>query len=296
VISRSETAKAEGEMVAVAAVRIRAPRHRVLRYYGEMVKYVDGKVTLGFGRFGTPPVLADVADLAFDRAEVEALRSCRVGDCEIRLGGGLEAMRSSIDWNAPDYVDRVNDFLRQSAVSYVSAYLERGDAALVTYDDRDRPTSLKQQWLGILANSPYFHQYQPELNDYLQRFPAASLPGARDIVYWVKENYGLKPVISIVHAVVYEPPNQPDRALVAQKQIYASHYFDASLAVASILGGDEGGSPVTYLLYGNRSRGNLLRGGFSGLKQRVARDQAAQAAEQTLGAIQQVLERAYGTG
>jgi hypothetical protein len=37
VIARSETAKDTGEIVAIAAVRIRAPRDRVLAYYGEMV-------------------------------------------------------------------------------------------------------------------------------------------------------------------------------------------------------------------------------------------------------------------
>ena len=96
VISRSETAKGTGEIVAIAAVKIRAPRAKVVGYYGEMVKYVDGKVTLGFDRFSFPPVLADVARLAFDANEIEALKSCRPGDCDIRLGGaGLESLRSA---------------------------------------------------------------------------------------------------------------------------------------------------------------------------------------------------------
>ena len=48
----------------------------------------------------------------------------------------------------------------------------------------------------------------------------------------------------------------------------------------------------TYLIYANRSRGDLLKGGFGGLKRKLARDQARKSAEQTLGTIKMVLESA----
>lgn len=292
VIARVDDGQTGGEIFTLAAVKIGTSRDRVLAYYGQMISYVDGKVTLAFGRFGSPPTLADVQNLTFDRDEVDELKSCRPGDCDIRLGGtGLQTLRSSIDWRAADYVDRANAFARQAAVDYVAAYQARGDAALVTYNDRAQPVSMKDQWLGILASSPFFHQYNPELRAYLERFPATSLAGARDILYWIKENYGLKPVVSIVHGVVYQPPAQPDRAIVVQKQLYASHYYDGSLAVATLLDTREGDQPATYLIYANRSRGDLLKGGFGGLKRNVARSQARQAAEETLGAIKRALEQ-----
>ncbi len=118
------------------------------------------------------------------------------------------------------------------------------------------------------------------------------MPGARNVFYWIKENYGLKPVISIVHGVIYDPPGQPDRTIVVQKQLYASHYFDGSLAVATLLDTEDGGRPATYLVYANRSRGDLLNGGFGGLRKNAARGQARRAAEQTLGSIKQALEAA----
>ena len=292
-------------MVAIAAVKIRAPRDKVVEYYGEMVKYVDGKVTLGFGSFSTPPAPADVGRFGFDRDEIDEMKSCQPGDCSIRIGGaGLETLRSAIDWNAPDYVEKVNGFARHSAVQYVAAYQQRGDEALVTYDDTDQPLSLKEQWRGIVADSPYFHVYAPELQAYLTGYPGASLPGARDVIYWIRENYGpLGTVLSIVHAVIYQPPSKPDWTLVAQKHIYASHYYDASLAVASMLGAEEAGKPVTYLIYVNRSRGDLLKdgggggargrlkAGIGGVRRTMAKDQAKTAAEQTLGTIQSKLER-----
>jgi hypothetical protein len=289
-VARS-SATGSDEIAAVAAVMIRAPRERVLDYYGQMISYVDGSVTLAFGRFSTPPAPEDVKDLSFDSGEVADLRSCKPGDCDIRLGGaGIQALQSSIDWSAPDAHNRVNAFARKAALDYVAAYQSKGDAALVTYDDRATPVSLQQQWRGIIGNTALFHQYVPELKAYLEQYPRGSLADSRDVFHWVKENYGGKPVISIVHGVIYQPPSRPDRAFVAQKQIYASHYYDGSLAVATLLGGSEAAAPVTYLVYANRSRGDLLRGGFGGLKRNVATSQARKAAEQTLTTIKQQLE------
>jgi hypothetical protein len=185
-------------------------------------------------------------------------------------------------------VDRVNEFARKAALSYVGGYQARGDAALITYDDRAQPVNLRDEWQALLANSAHFHEYAPELKAYLAQYPRGSLPGARDVFYWVKENYGLKPVITIVHGVIYQPPSRSDRAFLVQKQIYASHYYDGSLAVATALSAPD---DTTYLVYANRSRGDMLRGGFGGLKRNMAQAQARKAAEQTLGTIKSQLER-----
>ena len=48
---------------------------------------------------------------------------------------------------------------------------------------------------------------------------------------------------------------------------------------------------MTYLVYANRSRGDLLKGGFGGLKRNVAQTQARKAAEDTLGIIEQQMDR-----
>ena len=128
---------------------------------------------------------------------------------------GLDKFRSSVNWNAADVAGQVNALVRRAMVDYVSAYMKSGDAALVTYNDRSEPVSLKQQWRSLLAGSPYFQQYSPALRDYLEQYPRKKLPGATDVLYWVKEDYtGLKPVISIVHGVIYMAPEHPERIVV----------------------------------------------------------------------------------
>jgi hypothetical protein len=294
VISRVVPGTSDAEVLAIAAVKIRASRERTVDYYGQMISYVDGTVTRAFGRFSSPPSLGDVKDLSFDASEIAHLRSCRPGDCDVRIGGtGLEAIRSSVDWTAPDADAQANARIRDAVISYVSAYMKVGDDALVTYDDRARPVKLKDEWRGLLSASPYFQHYATALRDHLLEYPRRPAPGARDILYWVNERYGsLKPVVSVVHGVIYQDPAHPDRTIVAQKQLYASHYYDGSLAIASATAALDGSTPVTYLVYANRSRGDLLKGGFSGLRRKVAGDQARVAAEHTLGTIKTVLERA----
>jgi hypothetical protein len=291
VIARADTAS-EGEILTQAAVKILVPHAQVVAYYGQMIAYVDGDVTLGFGRFSTPAVPADVAQLAFDRDEVDALKNCRPGRCDVRLGGAaFTTLQSGINWQAADYPTEVNAFARNAAISYVNDYRTRGDEALITYNDSNKPLNLKTEWASILASASVLHAFHPALARYLGAYPEEPLPGAVDILYWIKENYGRKPVISIVHGVVYTPPGQTDRTIVAQKYIYASHYYDASLALAAIISGTENGSPATYIVYGNRSRGDLLRGGFGGMVRGAARSQAKKAAEQTLSTIKSVLEK-----
>ena len=293
VIARVMPGATDTEVMVVAGVKIRASRDQTLAYYGQMVAYVDGTITTGFGRFSNPPTMADVARLTLDADDIAQLRSCRPGDCDLRIGGtALATIRAAVDWKAPDAAARANVQVRQAIVNYLASYMKSGDEALITYTDREQPMRLRQQWEGILGASPYFQQYSVPLREYLTQYPRRTLAGARDVLYWVQEDYtGLKPVLSLVHGVIYQDPAIPDRTVVVQKQIYASHYYDGSLAVAVAISVTDGGTPVTYLIYANRSRGDLLKGGFGGLRANIARNQARSAAEQTLGTIQRVLEK-----
>jgi len=297
VIAKVVSNDQDAEIAVAGAVRIRASRAFVVQYYNEMIRYIDGKVTLQYGKFSSPPAPADVAGLTLEPGDIETLKSCKPGDCDLKLGArGIEAARAAIGFQRAGYADRANTFVRQAILDYVNGYRSQGDAALATYDDQSKPVSLAAQFRGILANSPHFPSYAPALKAYLESFPRGrALPGGQDTLYWLKENWGQKPTISIVHMVTYDDPKMPGQTMVAQKQIYASHYLEGSLAVAAVVEREAGtgGNGLSYLLYANRSRGDMLRGGFGvGAKRKIARDQAHKAAIGTLGTIQEQLERA----
>jgi hypothetical protein len=83
-----------------------------------------------------------------------------------------------------------------------------------------------------------------------------------------------------------------DRILIAQKQIYASHYFYGGLSVTLVLQDPQDTNPpATYVVYANRSRGDLLKGGFGGLRRRVAEQAVTSSSEDLLSRIKQALEK-----
>jgi hypothetical protein len=297
VIARVATSGGDREVAVLAAVRIRATKDETASYFNQFISYEDGKVTLQFGRFSRPPVPQDISRLTLESADLNALRSCRPGDCDIRVGAaGIAEFQKAVDWQAADASVRVESLARERIVRYVTDYLARGNAALVTYNDQAKPVSLASEWRSILDNTPYFAHYTPALKTYLDEFPRTSLPGGTDIIYWAKENYGLPKVVThVTHMVTWRDPERADRIVVAQKQIYASHYYDGSLALSTVRDAPPvDGRPACYLLYFSRARGDLLKGGIGGVRRRLAQDQAKKAAVQTLTTIRDALEKTAG--
>jgi hypothetical protein len=293
VIARTDVSRDDREAAATAIVRIAAPMERVVAYFHQLLSYEDGEVTLAFGTFSRPPAAADLARLKLDADDVNDLQSCRPGRCNVRMGGAsMTDVRSAVDWKAPDAADRASDWARSRMLAYVSSYLDSGDAALITYDDQSKPVKLADEWRGIIRNSPILAVYAPALPRYLTEFPKASVPGMTDELYWDKQHYtSLKPILGVTHMVTWRDPQRADRIVVAQKQLYASHYFFGSLATTVFLEDRaNAAAPVTYVVYANRSRGDLMSGGFGGLKQRVAESAVKKSAEDILGRMKQALE------
>ena len=102
--------------------------------------------------------------------------------------------------------------------------------ALGTYRDKTRPTAVADTFTSLLAQMKSLPIYLPDLHSYLLEYPNAASNGIRSEFYWEKVNFGLKPTLRIVQAIVYRgtSPDKPAYA-VAVKQLYASHYFETAL-------------------------------------------------------------------
>src|SRR5262245_1413351 len=293
VIARTETSSSDFEAWAVAAVRIATPKQRAVDYFHQLLAFEDGQVTLQFGKVSNPPRIEDFNRLTIDQDDFNALRACRPGRCDVRVGAAATRMLgSAVDWRAPDAAERLNAWAREQLAAYATAYIARGDDALIAYDDRSELVQLRDMWRLILANSPALTAYAPAMVSYLTDYPRATLAGLTEQIYWDKEHMtGLKPIVFVTHLTTWTDPERPDRTLVAQKQLYASHYFYGMLALTGFFEDKNAQPPATYLVYFNRSRGDLLKGGFGGVKRRVAEQAAKQSAEQLLSAMKRALEQ-----
>ncbi|HEY5907173.1 MAG TPA: hypothetical protein VIZ31_03970, partial [Vicinamibacteria bacterium] len=82
------------------------------------------------GRFSTPATLEDLKGLNHPPDDIAALKKCKPGSCDVKLGTkGLLAV-SKIDWSAADAEKRAVAVFNQAIVDYVNAYQQGGTDAM----------------------------------------------------------------------------------------------------------------------------------------------------------------------
>jgi hypothetical protein len=146
----------------------------------------------------------------------------------------------------------------------VKAYLADGHAALAPYVDDGGPVWPATRFASVLGHSVFLTEHLPQFAQHLSRYPHTPTPALESFVYWSKERLARKAIISATHVSILrsDEPGLPD-ALVAGKEIFATHYVNASLGITAILRGQP--SAQNYLAYVNRSEVDMLGGMFGGL-------------------------------
>jgi hypothetical protein len=283
------------EVAAFAVMRLDVPEEFFLHKMRDIVNFKKSDNVLQIGKFSEPPRLDDLADLTLDPAEIDSIRRCRVHKCDFKMSARLiERFRKEVDWSAPDYAKRATALTREVLLEYVQAYLQGGNAALGEYNDKSYKLRLADEFQSILQHAPYMYGYTPEFKEYLQNFPNSRPAHVESFVYWSKEKFGLKPVISVTHLTVYKQSGAHGTdVLIASKGIYANHYYEASLGLTGFIHSKSSEAPRTYLIYINRSKADALRGLFAGLKRSLISGSLRDGAKKNMEMIKQKLETEY---
>lgn len=214
--------------------------------------------TRRFGIFHDPAAAADVAAATMPADDLDEMQKCRPGDCKIKMpAADMQRLQSEVDWSSPNAQAQVSAYLRQRLVEYAGDYRARGDSALVVYDDKGA-VHASDAFGALLAQSPYIYEEVSSLGQYLAGYPRASLDGAREVLYWKQDSLpGMRPLLSVDHLVLYTPPETPGATLIADKQLYASHYFEAAFYITAVV--ERSGSSA-YLVVLRRYRFDKLPG------------------------------------
>jgi len=286
IVAKLLPAKDKREVAVCGVVRLPVRPEVFLQFTRDNVAQLNNRAILQIGKFSNPPAIEDLQTLTLEKRDIEDLKRCTVQSCSLKMSAAMiERMHNEVDWNAPDYPVQATLVFRQMLLDYVRDYLARGSGALMEYSDPNHGVSIDEELRSLLDASIYFNQFAPEFTKYLRSFPAPKLAGAENSIFWSKLKFGLKPVITITHVVIYPRTAQSaPQVLVASKQIYADHYFDSSLALSAFVnvpGSGASGGP--YLLYTNRSRADALGGLFSGLKRSIVESEA-------MGSLQSILQ------
>jgi hypothetical protein len=229
--------------------------------------------------FSDPAIERDVAAVTVSSRDVSEMKDCKPGDCVVKLPAtDMQRIHDQMNWSAPDIQAQLSAYARHRLVEYVTDYRSRGDSAMAVYDDRGNVTvHSSEAFAAQLAESPYIYQTVPSLRSYFANYPRGPLPsGAAEIVYWSEDVLPrLRPILSVTHLVVYTPPELPDMTVVAAKQIYANHYFEAAVDLTAAV--DRGAASV-YLVVLRRYRFDNLPGGILNIRGKAIgalRDQLA---------------------
>jgi hypothetical protein len=251
----TKTAPIEGANMAVfGAVRIPDDKERLVRWIRDIEGFRKA-ADLGLSRkLGSPPAINDFGDLSLDAAELAALQKCKPGSCDLQIGDpAIQRFQSEVDWGAADAGRRANLLARQLLLAYSEAYLRGGDAALGAAHDQRKPRPVAGEFRELIENATNLNALANPLATYLTRYPTAPTVPVEEFLYWAKGGLGPEPSITLHHLVI-----QRDRGsvFVADKQLYASRYVDASLLVLWLAPPSDGQG--YYLLAGLRSRSDML--------------------------------------
>jgi hypothetical protein len=249
----------------------------------------------GIGEIREDATVVDLSALAFDPGDVEALKACREGSCDVQLpSSGIQLFRDGVgDWSRPDAADQANALARQGVLHLVQAYRAGGNQALGEYRDKEHPARVADQFQTMIGRASVLPDVLPELRRYLLDYPNADLAGAESYFYWEKVSFGLKPTIRVNHAVIYRGRAQArDFGVVAIKQLYATHYFHTALDLSVCVDDGAGSAPHGfYLLTLKGSQQDGLTGVKGSLLRKVVIDKTRSSLEKALASIKRSVEQ-----
>jgi hypothetical protein len=247
------------EIGVVGAVRINASTARLVERYRAIENLKRSAIVIDVGRFGQPPQSSDLLSTAFEPYSLD-LRDCRPFDCKVRLSEqDIARFQREVDWSAPDWPARSAAVWRSVVADHVAAYTRLGRAALPVFANKRDPLSVASEFDVLVNGLGFVRGYAPEFLDYLHELAPPPPEGAEGIVYWSKEDFGIRPVLRVSHQTIYRVPGMPAIA-IATNQIYADHYLDAALIVTLALDASTADRPAFYLISLSRARTRSLTG------------------------------------
>ena len=272
VVTKVLDTKNQDEVALFGIVAIDAPRANVVQRVRDLASFLKTPGRTAFGVFSTPATVADANAFVADPSDLEALKDCRQGDCNVKMPArSIDEFRSAIDWSSPAANAQASALVRARMVDYVEAYRRGGTAAMVEYGDQKMAGRSGDAFAALLAESPYLYDYVPSFKEYLTKYPAVSLPDVSDAVYWSMDRMPkLRPILGITHVAIYGPPGAPV-TLVSANQLYASHYFLGAFTLTTILDrADTDDARGVYYMVVQRMRfDHLPSGGLLNIRGRV---------------------------
>lgn len=284
----------KGEIGVLGAIRMPVTIDFFIDRFRHIEVFKAGREVLGIGRFSDPPNEQDLTNLTLGREALKAIPACRPGKCGLKLSSAMMTrLRKSAESSGRS--GTVEREFRAVLIDYVGRYAQKGTQSMISYDDEDPSADSAKAFLEIVDQFAWLRHWTPQFFDVLQNAPPKSNSEIDEFLYWSKESFGLKPVVSVTHVmIVKKTVGSRKWAFIASKQIYADHYLDASLGLTIVAeeSGDASNALIS-LAYFNRTQTDGLRGWLASLQRPIVEHRVRKALLKNLGDMKQRLGNAY---
>ena len=255
----------DGHVAVFAATRLNAPPETLLRWTRAIESFRQGLQVVGVGRFSEPVADADLDKLALDEDELNVLRKCRVGKCDLKLAAGeIAEVQNAVRAAGKGWREAVQRAFRRALIARVRLHQERGLLALPPYADRGRRASVGEAFSAIVARSPYLTRTLPDVVNSMLAPPRSPVVD-ESFYYWSHDRYGAgRPVVNVTYVRLLQrtEPGVP-QALTISTQLFANHYTEGSVGLTAVTCEAPG---TCYLAYLNRTQVDFLGGFFGSFK------------------------------
>jgi hypothetical protein len=288
------TSRTPAEIFVFGAVYINAYPESYVKFANDYNRLRSVPGYLAIQRFSTPPQLSDLKGFGFGSDDVQALKRCKPDNCAIQLPGStIEQLRQSINWSGSDVDDQVNQFIQKLALSRLQLYQKEGSGTLgAVYNDKKQQVNVADQFQFILSSAYSLQKYLPDFYSYLTNYPNSKPANVESTFYWDSVKFGLKPTLRIVQVFILTGNTAQQAAyVIAEKQLYSSHYFETALDLTFCISGM--GNPQQKGFYLVQVMGSEQAGltGFEGsIIRHVAVDRSVSDLQKSLATIKSTLE------
>jgi len=291
-VAKALPSRAPAEVFLFGAIYIHAAPESYLQFARDFDRRRERPAYWALGVFGNPPKLSDLKDFSFDNDEIQALKKCTPGDCQIQMpAGSIKEFHRSINWSADDVNEQVNRLLQKTALDRLLAYQREGNQALGVYNDKHDPTVVPEQFAYMLNYAKALPAHLPDFYTYLLSYPNAKPPNVEDTFYWARVKFGLKPTLRVVQMVTMRGDSaDPVAYAIAEKQLYSSHYFETAMDLSFCIRGKDHGKPGFYLITAMGSEQAGLTGAKGAVIRKAAVGRSVSHLQNGLTAIKNTLE------
>lgn len=289
IVTRQIGRTQEKEMAGFGAMVAEAAPQEFFTAFETLLVFAKSETTLACGRFSAQPALADLDALLVNDKDLYALMHAKPNAAEIKLSAADIVRIQKVAGPQPLFGAKMRGKLaaeyKQLLLEKVRAYLETSDASLEAYADQEAAVHPQEAFSRLLKAQVAITGPDSQLFVRLATPPRQT----ESFVYWALQKFGkLRPVISLVHVLIHR---EGQRAFIASKQIYSSHYTEAGLGVAELIPFTApSGQTRTLAAYTIRLQVDLLGGSMGFMKKRMAQSQMMDNLKTSLAALRLTVE------